>query len=247
MNKYGQYGAGAILVAIALSVPLGLGYWWGINNASTPDQPQPAISAPDSLELQDGVVNTLLAKTARKNGKIWFAIPTQAADVSVSKYPDHLVLASAKDCEFDVWSVTVVGGEPMFAQTRVTRHKAPPVPPVPPVPPTPVDPLTAAFQAGYDLDKDADRAKSLAFLQAIYPAMAATTPPPTVGATFTWMKSRVEAPPPTGLSLTQVQNLRKAIATELATAFSTSPAAAMDPANFRTELTKIGDKLKGVK
>jgi hypothetical protein len=124
-----------------------------------------------------------------------------------------------------------------------------PVWPWPTPAPSPSDPFAASLKAAYAKDTDADRAKSLAFLQGIYPAMAAGFPsPPPVNnaAMLAWMKSKVEAPG-VGLSATQLVNLRKAISAELVVAFGTDPAALVNVTTYPAELRKIGTALNSVK
>lgn len=125
---------------------------------------------------------------------------------------------------------------------------APPAPPTPPTPPVPTDTLTTAFQAGYALDADTDRAASLAYLQLVYGGMAKQVPATvkTNADAFAWITSVVRAPT-VGLSATQVQNLRKAISTELTASFGTSASASIDPMKLAAELTTISKALSGVK
>ena len=60
------------------------------------------------------------------------------------------------------------------------------------------------------------------------------------------MRSIIQSPG-IGLNVTQVQNLRKAIAAEFAAKFGTSAAAAIDLTALANELKAIGAALLGVK
>lgn len=123
-----------------------------------------------------------------------------------------------------------------------------PVPPTPPTPPGPVNPLTAALQAAYGLDADADKAKSLAFLQAAYAAMAVQAKTQTFTTNVqavAWMKTVIEAPG-VGLTATQVVNLRKAIGAELSAKWGTTNAP-LAPADAASELAAIASALAGVR
>ena len=117
----------------------------------------------------------------------------------------------------------------------------------PPPPPVPTDPLTTALQTAYALDADADRATSLAYLQLVYAGMAKQVPVTikTNQGAFTWITSVVRAP--TGLNAVQVQNLRKAIATELSSVLGTGEATPLVPGTLSLELAKISQALAGVK
>ena len=117
-----------------------------------------------------------------------------------------------------------------------------------PSPPAPTDALTKALQAAYALDNDADRAKSLDFLKAIYLGMAASVPDTiaTAKALHDWEVSKVQAPG-VGLGATQVVNLRRAIAAEMAATFGTQATAALTPAAAAAELGKIASALKAVR
>ena len=134
--------------------------------------------------------------------------------------------------------------------SMVVGTPTPPTPPVPPVPPTPPpSPLTAAFQLAYNADTDADKVKSLAFLQSAYKGMAAqagSQPIATAGDMQTWMKGVVEAPG-VGLTATQLVNTRKAVAAELTSQFGTAPTQAVTPAGAALELNRIAAGLAGVK
>lgn len=129
-----------------------------------------------------------------------------------------------------------------------------PVPPGPgpgpgPDPPPPSDPLTKAFQDAYNQDKDADRAKSLAFLQAAYAAMAnaaLTRTEKTNAAFVAWMKTVVEAPG-VGLTQPQVKNLRTAIGQELSRAWGGTVLTPLTPANAAAELGVVAKALAGVR
>jgi len=122
--------------------------------------------------------------------------------------------------------------------------------PPPPTPPTPPDPLTAALQAGYNLDKDSDRTHSLEFLQQVFTGMVALVPSwsdvKNNGQALAKIQSAVDAPG-VGLNATQVQNLRKAIGAEFAAKFGTTANAPIALADLATEIGKIATALKGVK
>ena len=124
-----------------------------------------------------------------------------------------------------------------------------PVPPTPPTPPPPTDPLTVALQAAYTADRDADRAKSLTFLQGAYKSMAvlaaSRTDLTTNGAFVDWMKSIVEAPV-VGLPTTKLVSLRNAIKAELSNAWGAT-AAPLTAAAASAELAKIAAALAGVR
>lgn len=126
----------------------------------------------------------------------------------------------------------------------------PPIPPIPPTPPAPVDPFTQALQTAYNQDADSDKAKSLAFLQEVYAGMASSagswTGVSTTAQLLAKMKSIVESPG-VGLTATQVVNLRKAIAVELDTAFTTAANAPVNLTTVASELSKVANALKGVK
>ncbi len=120
----------------------------------------------------------------------------------------------------------------------------------PPTPPTPTDPLTKALQAGYDLDKDADKAASLAFLQQVYAGMVGLAP------TWTAVKTNADAlaqiktivtAPGAGLTATQVVNLRKAIGANFAAKFGTTATTPIDLTALAAEFGKVAAGLKGVK
>lgn len=117
---------------------------------------------------------------------------------------------------------------------------------VPPPPPTPADPLTAAFQTAYNTDTDADRAKSLAFLQGVYKGLpdAAQKRPDlkTVADYAAWIKTTVAV----GLQPTQVKSLRTAIGAEFAKSWGTAnvPLANVDAT---AELIRVSQALAGVK
>lgn len=123
-------------------------------------------------------------------------------------------------------------------------------PPAPPTPPAPPSALTAALQAGYTLDTDADRAKSLAFLQAAYQGMASQattwTTVKTNADALAVMKAVVQAPS-VGLTAAQLVNLRKAIAAELVKVFGATPTTPIGLAALATELGNIATALMGVK
>ena len=123
-------------------------------------------------------------------------------------------------------------------------------PPKPPGPPGPVDPLTAALQAAYNLDKDVDRDKSLKFLQSAYSYLAANavvqTQIKTNADALAWLKGFVEAPKD-GLAITQVVNLRRAIATDMAATFGTGQVTPIDLTKLAAELDRISKSLLGVK
>jgi len=122
--------------------------------------------------------------------------------------------------------------------------------PPPPTPPTPADPLTAALQAGYNLDTDSDRAASLAFLQQVYAGMVSLVPGWTDVKTnadaLNKIKGAVQAPG-VGLSATQVQNLRKAIAADFVAKFGTVGTTPIALPALATEVAAIANALKGVK
>lgn len=113
----------------------------------------------------------------------------------------------------------------------------------------PVDPFTAALQTAYNADADADRAKSLAFLQSAYKLMAAQAEKRTdlkTNADFVkWMKTVVEAPT-VGLTLGQVKSLRTAVGVELASAWGAT-VAPLSGASAAAELNKIATALGGLK
>lgn len=125
-----------------------------------------------------------------------------------------------------------------------------PPPPAPPVPPTPPNPLTAALQAAYNLDADADKATSLKFLVNVYTGMMqivkdwATVN--TVADAVTTMSGIIQSPG-VGLNNTQVLNLRKAIMADFVSTFGsvgTKPIALSDLAMW---VGKISTALAGVK
>lgn len=119
-----------------------------------------------------------------------------------------------------------------------------------PPPPTPPDPLTASLQTAFNQDADADKAKSLAFLQSVYAGMSdqakSWTDVHTNADALVKMKAVVEAPS-VGLTATQVQNLRKAMAAEFVKAFGTTATAPIDLTALSAELLKIANALKGIK
>lgn len=121
--------------------------------------------------------------------------------------------------------------------------------PPPPPPPPPPDALTAALQAAYAADADADKATSLDFLAAAYAAMATAAPTWTAvktnGDALTQMKAVIEAP--SGLKPAQVKNLRTAIAADFVKVFGTVSTTPIDLAALAAELAKIAAALKGVK
>lgn len=106
--------------------------------------------------------------------------------------------------------------------------------------------LTATLQAAYAKDTDSDRAKSLAFLQSAYSAMAALAPSrtdiKTASDAMAWMRNIVEAAG-VGLTDAQVKNLRTAIGAEL----STLGTGTLNLQSFAAELVKISSALQGVK
>lgn len=123
---------------------------------------------------------------------------------------------------------------------------------VPPPPPVPADPLTAAFQAAYALDTDANKATSLVFLAGVYKGLAgqvgARTDLTTNALIVAWMKTAIQSPPlaaGVGLTSTQMIQLRTAIGTELAKSWGTATVA-VAPADAATELLKIANALAGV-
>lgn len=127
----------------------------------------------------------------------------------------------------------------------------PPTPPAPPpVPPAPVNPLTAGFQAAYNLDTEANRATSLQFLQGVYNGMAVQsstwTTIKTNGDALTMIKSVVDAPV-VGLTATELVNLRKAIAAEMAKTFGTTTTTPITLTALTAELANIAGSLQGVK
>lgn len=142
-------------------------------------------------------------------------------------------------------------GEAVIIRRTLDVSGAGPTPPDP-IPPDPIpvtDPLAKSLIAAYALDMDADKAKSLAFLQAAYSTMAlgikSQTTIKTNADAATWMKSIVEAPG-AGLTAAQVVNLRKAVGTELSTAWGTT-VKPMDLVTLAAELDKIATALKAVK
>lgn len=133
-----------------------------------------------------------------------------------------------------------------------------PAPPPPPVPPAP-SALTQALQTAFNLDTDADKATSLAFLQGMYPGMAAQlkqTPVPagwaavkTVGDASTLIHSLVaqSATNAGGLTAAQLVNLRKALQAEMVSKFGSTATTPIDLSALATELATIGAALKAVK
>lgn len=121
--------------------------------------------------------------------------------------------------------------------------------PKPPTPPDPVDPLTKTLQAAFDGDTDVDRAKSLAFLQAAYAAMAKLAPSLTTVKTnadaLAWMKSIVQAPG-VGLTPAQVVKLRTTIGVHLQAAWG-KDMASLELTAMAMELDKVAKALSGVK
>jgi hypothetical protein len=119
--------------------------------------------------------------------------------------------------------------------------------PAPPGPPAPSD-LTKTLQAAYDQDKDADRAKSLAYLQSAYTTLAAGAKRQTftTNATWTaWVKA-VVGDPKSGLTPTQIVNVRRAVAAELDAAWGKADGP-VSQADAAKELARIDDALSGVK
>lgn len=134
-----------------------------------------------------------------------------------------------------------------FASCEVTIGTPPP--PKPPTPPTPTDPLTAALQAGYNLDADADKAKSLEFLQSVFSGMVGLVPTWTTVKTNSQALAQIKAvvdAPGVGLKTGQVANLRKAIGAELAATFGTAPNTPIDLTSLATEIGKVAKSLQGV-
>ncbi len=144
--------------------------------------------------------------------------------------------------------ITPTGGKRVRVCLAVDNGQ--PVPPPGPGPgPQPANPLTVTFQTAYVLDTDADRAKSLAFLQEAYKTLASLAPSQTTLKTnadaVAWMKTLVSAPN-VGLTPMQLVNTRKAIGAELSAAWGAA-IAPLDNATMTAELTKISTALNGVK
>lgn len=124
-------------------------------------------------------------------------------------------------------------------------------PPQPPQPPQPADPLTAALQAAYNLDLDADRVKSLQYLQGVYQGMAAQAPSRTEATNTAWMaweRSVVQqsVTNPSGLTAGQLKNLRTAISNDTKAAWGANQAP-VTAGQAQAQLTRISNALQGVK
>lgn len=134
-----------------------------------------------------------------------------------------------------------------IATCVVTIGTAPPGPgPAP-------NPLTAALQAAYNQDTDADKAASLEFLQEVYAGMASQaatwTDVKTNGDAMTKIRTKVDksAANADGLAPGQVVNLRKAIATDFVAKFGTTETAPIGLAALQAELNNVAGALVGVK
>jgi hypothetical protein len=171
--------------------------------------------------------------------------------------PSEMILRIGGDAgvyQLHAVCAAVVGGKAVLSTvgtTTITLGTPPPKPPVPPTPPTPpgpTDPLTAALQAAYDADKDADKASSLAFLALTFKGMASLVPTHTEWKTnadaMAWMKATTELVG-VGLTPAQVLNLRKAIGADLAAQLG----AAAFPVNLKATAAafdKVAAALQGV-
>jgi hypothetical protein len=163
---------------------------------------------------------------------------------------DKLAVALVGDSA-GVYAVSCYGtlGDVLTDPAICTVTIGTPPPPVPPTPPTPPSPLTAALQAGYSLDTDADKAASLEFLQQVYAGMVPLVPTwtdvKTNGDALATLKVVIDSP--NGLKPTQVVNLRKAIAADFAAKFGTAANTPIDLTALAAELTAVATALKGVK
>ncbi len=189
----------------------------------------PTVFAAKRLKLAKGatIVGTLFTATEpdvftmAADGYVFAAIKSGTTTLTVD--------ANSDNGPVDKLSVTITVGNP-----------------APPVPPTPSDPFTAALQTAYNADTGTDKAASLAFLQGVYKGLAAA--PATVNTVadgLAWMKLAVEQSPKNAGGLTPIQlaGVRKAIATDLSTAWSTG----FTQTTFATELNKVYNALSGVR
>lgn len=212
-----------------------------------------SITVPEKVQVDTPGLIVIRATNLDADDVKWWSvgsgIQTFPPDVVVPKAGVYLGLALQPGTyKVGVVCAKVVNGKAVMSLPQyVVVTVGTPTPPIPPTPPAPTDPLTQALQSAYNKDVDADRAKSLAFLQLAYATMAtqASTRTDNTNATFVaWMKSVVEAPG-VGLTVNQLRNLRTAVATELQSAWGTNPAP-LTAANAAAELTKISNALKGV-
>lgn len=235
----------------------------------TPPAPKvPTKLAADQVYLvRSSVACTLIDGT---EGIISVASYTGPVTFAHTKFTDGSGYEDRTVTDKYVYAVTAVGtskvdliiayttpdmAKPAVAATQVVKIRVcldvtgdgPPTPPTPPNPPAPTDPLTKALQAAYSLDTDADRAASLAYLQASYKGMAAQVPADktTNAAIAAWMKTVVESPG-NGITATQVVNLRKAIAAELLAAWGATTAP-LNTADAAKEILKIATALSNLK
>lgn len=221
--------------------------------------PAQSVTLPDTLTVEEPGLIVLRAKTFDADGLRWFVVggklQTFPPDVVTPKLGTFAGFTlTAGTFKVGCLAAKCVGGKAVMSlPVYCTVTVGSPQPPTPPTPPTPTDPLTQTLQAAFNLDTDADRAKSLQYLQGVYQGMAAQAPShvelSTNLAWIAWEKSVVEQDPmknPGGLTANQVKNLRTAIANDTKSAWGANQAP-ITTVQAQSQLTRISNALQGVK